>query len=241
MRPDIPTLHRRIVAEIVANVRSGRWPPGYRIPTEHELAAGYGCSRATVSKAIGELVASGLVERRKRAGSFIASPPLHAGLLGIPDIRSAIVERGEPYAFRLVSRRTGHASAGWKGAGTDVPGPVLSLEGLHFAAGRPFAHEWREISLTAAPGAATVDFSDEPPGTWLLGHIPWTEGKHRVAAITPEPQVQRHLALDTAQACLLIERWTWRLTAPVTHARQVFVGDRFDLVGNLAPVARDGG
>ena len=46
-------------------ILSGEWPPGHRIPFEHELTARYGCSRMTVSKALGELVEAGLIERRR--------------------------------------------------------------------------------------------------------------------------------------------------------------------------------
>ena len=44
-------LTQRIRDEIAASIQSGEWRPGDRVPTEQELAARYGCARATVSKA----------------------------------------------------------------------------------------------------------------------------------------------------------------------------------------------
>src|SRR3546814_1431580 len=61
------SLDARIRADIEARIRSGAWPPGHRIPFEHELTATYGCSRATVSKALGALARAGIIDRRKRA------------------------------------------------------------------------------------------------------------------------------------------------------------------------------
>jgi len=58
---------------------------------------------------------------------------------------------------------------------------VLVLDGLHIADGLPFALEHRVISLTAAPEAVTADFPRKP--RWmLLGHIPWTQARHRISA-----------------------------------------------------------
>ena len=100
-----PPLHQRIRSGIEARIRSGQWPPGYRVPFETELMAEYGCARMTVNKAMAALVEAGLIVRRKRAGSFVARPKLHAPVLHIPEIQTEILARGETYAFRLVSRR----------------------------------------------------------------------------------------------------------------------------------------
>ncbi|HZZ45067.1 MAG TPA: GntR family transcriptional regulator [Tepidisphaeraceae bacterium] len=49
----------------------GALQPGERLPTEQLLSEQMGYSRATVATAIRRLVDEGLVERRKRAGSFV--------------------------------------------------------------------------------------------------------------------------------------------------------------------------
>lgn len=229
------TLDRRIRSDIEARIRSGEWPPGHRIPFEHELVAHYGCARATVNKAVSALVAAGLIERRKRAGSFVAHPRVHAAMLEIPDIRSMVSDRGESYAFERLALRTGSPSPLWKSAAPALRCRAVVVEGVHRAAGLPLAYEWREISLAAVPEAGTTDFVDEPPGSWLLRRIPWTEARHRIAAINPEQNVARTLGVDTATACLLLERWTWQGATPITFARQIFLGDRFDLLGSLVP------
>ena len=54
-----PSLHRRILEDVEGKILSGEWPPGHRIPFEHELTEQYQCSRMTVNKAITELVKRG--------------------------------------------------------------------------------------------------------------------------------------------------------------------------------------
>ena len=61
------TLHKRIRTDISARILSGAWPPGFRIPFEHELMAEYGCSRMTVNKALAPLAESGLIVQIGRA------------------------------------------------------------------------------------------------------------------------------------------------------------------------------
>jgi GntR family histidine utilization transcriptional repressor len=231
------SLDARIRADIEGRIRSGEWAPGARIPTEHELMAHYGCARMTVHKAISTLVAAGLIERRKKAGSFVASPHVQTAVIEIPDIAAIIAARGETYRFDLIDRALRPAEtldeAGAQ-AGFDLTGQVLVLDGLHVAQGRPFCLEHRLISLAAARQAAEIDFSGLAPGSWLLGHIPWTQARHRITACAAGA-ASGALQIGRATACLQVERWTWRLGQPVTFARQLFPGDRYDLIAEFAP------
>ncbi|QCB53772.1 UTRA domain-containing protein [Sphingopyxis sp. PAMC25046] len=219
---------RRIRDEIAAAIRSGEWRPGDRVPTEQELAARYVCARATVSKALGELAASGLVERRRKAGTFVAHPPVHSAVMTVPDLAELIAARGETYRWDLISiidtDDTGEEP---------LAGPALRIEGVHRAAGEPFALERRFIALGEVPAAADADFAKEAPGTWLLGHIPWTQARHVIRAVNPVRKETSLLGIGPGAACLELDRTTWRAGRVVTHVRQLFRGDRFDLVAEF--------
>lgn len=98
------------------------------------------------------------------------------------------------------------------------------------AAGEAFALERRFIALGEVPEAADADFAQEAPGTWLLGHIPWTQARHVIRAVNP---TRKEAGLLTGTACLELDRTTWRAGRVVTHVRQLFRGDRFDLVAEF--------
>ena len=235
---DERSLHQRISLDLEAKIRSGAWPPGFRIPFEHELTVQYGCARATVNKAVSALVAAGLIERRRRAGSFVARPHLQSAVLEIPDIQAEITRRGQAYGYDLLGRRNRRVHAGDPDeAALGVPGQVLDLHCRHLADGQPFAVEHRIISLAAAPEAAEVDFAIIPPGTWLLKHVAWTEAEHRIGAVNPDAATARLLKIKTADACLSVRRWTWRVGQGITYVRQVFPGDAHDLVARFTPGA----
>ena len=235
-------LHQRIGLDLETKIRSGAWPPGFRIPFEHELTAQYGCARATVNKAVSALVAAGLIERRRRAGSFVARPHVQSAVLEIPDIQAEITRRGQAYGYDLLSRRVrGIDARDPDEAALGVTGRVLDLHCRHLADGRPFAVEHRIISLVAAPEAAPeagkVDFAETPPGTWLLRHVAWTEAEHRIGALNPDTATARLLGIKTADACLSVRRWTWRVGQGITYVRQTFPGDAYDLVARFTPGA----
>jgi GntR family histidine utilization transcriptional repressor len=229
-------LERRIRAELEARIRDGSWPPGHRIPTEAALMAEYGCARMTVHKAITALASAGLVTRNKRAGTLVAKPPVVTAVLEIPDIAALIAARGEVYEFQLLSREIRPLRADDGAEAALAPrGEVLALTGAHMAAGEPFGLESRVINLATAPEARDRDFTVEAPGSWLLHHAPWTDGRHRITAVAAEATQARRLGVARGAACLQIERWTWRAGAGVTFVRQIFPGDRYDLVAEFSP------
>lgn len=219
-----PNPARRIREDIEGRIHSGEWKPGTRIPIEQALAAHYRCARATVSKALAELVAAGLVERRRKAGTFVAHPPVHSAVMTVPDLAELIAARGEAYRWeaRAILRRKNAGGA-----------DTLQIDGIHFAADEPFALENRTIELAEVPAATEANFAVEAPGTWLLAHIPWTSARHVVRAVAATRAEATALATGNGAACLQLERDTWRGDRPVTHVRQLFRGDRFDLVAEF--------
>ena len=228
------TLHQRIRGEIEDLIRSGAWAPGRKVPSEAELMAQFDCSRMTVNKAMSALAGEGLIVRRRRAGSFVARPRVHSTVLDIPDIQAQILARGESYRFDLLEQKRRKAKSGdVEEKALAAGGDLLALRGLHVADGRPFALEDRLISLAAVPEAATTDFAIEPPGAWLLNHVPWTEAENRISAVGADEATADLMALDPGAALLAVERRTWRSDAPVTWVRQLFPGEAYDLVARF--------
>jgi GntR family transcriptional regulator, histidine utilization repressor len=221
-----------IRGEIESRIRSGEWTPGHRIPFEHELVERYGCSRATVSKALTGLAASGLIVRRRKAGSFVAHPQGEAAVLDIPDIAAVVAARGGGYRFELLDRQLLAARAD---PGFSARETLLYLSGVHHAEDGPFALEGRRISLTAVPQAIDVDFGAQAPGEWLIEHVLWSEASHRIAAVSASPVEARSLEIKSGSPCLQLDRTTWREGQTITTVRQLFPGDRHELTAHFTP------
>lgn len=66
-----PKLYQRVANSIVAEIRSGKYPRGERLPPERELAEEFGVSRPTVREAIIALEIRGIVEARRGSGIYV--------------------------------------------------------------------------------------------------------------------------------------------------------------------------
>lgn len=233
---DAPSLHQRILSEISENILSGAWPPGHRIPFEHELSADYNCSRMTVNKALSQLAKAGLIERRRRSGSFVRRPQSQAAVLEIHDIRIEVEALGLPYRYERVARANRRSTADdTMLLGLGKSGSILALECLHFAGERPFCHEARLINLKAVPEAEHEAFLDIAPSPWLLGRVPWNTAEHRISAVAADRHIADVLDISTGAACLVVERRTWSAEQPVTHVRFVYPADSHALVARFTP------
>ncbi|MGC8531478.1 MAG: histidine utilization repressor [Acidiphilium sp.] len=225
-------LHQQIVTDLEGKILSGAWPPGHRIPFEHELTTQYRCARMTVNKALSALAAAGLITRRRRAGSFVAQPPTQSAMLHIPDLATEIRDQGATYGYRLIKRRIAGVEAAPHGL---IGAAWLILDAVHFANDRPFAAEARWINLDAVPDAANVDFAQTPPGSWLLAQVPWTRAAHEIRALNANTALAKTLAVAKDAACLMVERRTWRIDDAITYVRQIFPGDSYRLTAHFSP------
>jgi GntR family histidine utilization transcriptional repressor len=229
-------LYQRIRNDIEGRILSGTWPPGHRVPFEHELMATYSCSRMTVNKVISALAASGLVVRKRRAGTFVARPRVQSAVLQIPDLKAEVEKRGERYGYRLLGMQKRPATPQDRSRlAVRARAPLLALRCRHEAEGQPFALEDRLLNLNAVPDALQQDFATMPPNTWLVGHVPWTEAEHRITACSADSGVAADLKIEKGAACLVIERRTWRNGEPITSVRMTHPAQLYDLVARFTP------
>jgi len=232
-------LHEQIRSDIESAILSGDLRPGARLPVEHELMRQYDCARMTVSKALSALASVGLVDRRKRAGSFVARPKVYSMVLDIPDLEQEILQRGQMYCYQLHRRDVlipSRDAADERALAGE--GELLLIEGVHLADEVPLALEKRLVSLTAVPEMRALPFEGASPGAWLLRHVPWTEAETRIAAVASDQTVAGLLNIEVGNPCLFVERRTWRGAEGITLVRQHFVGSAYDLIARFGSSKR---
>lgn len=235
MEAPVQSLHQRILEDIRDRILSGAWPPGFRIPFEHELTAEYQCSRMTVNKALSQLAKAGLIERRRRSGSFVSQPKSQAAILEIHDIRTEVEALGLPYRYECLERHQRKATAADKEQLGTSAGPVLELLCRHFAGARPFCLEQRLINLAAVPEAADEAFTAIAPGPWLTARVPWSAAEHAISATQARHATASALDMASGAACLVVERKTWNAERAITHVRLIYPGDGHRLVARFTP------
>lgn len=228
-------LYDQIGRAIRARIESGAWPPGSPVPAEHALMEQLGASRMTVHRALAQLARDGLIARRRRSGSVVASPPDSHALMDILSIPAEVERLGQGYRFEILSRRSGRATAALRERFEIGTGPVEHLELLHYADGRPHVLEDRVIDLATVPGAATEPFSTLPPGDWLLANAVWSQAEHAICAVAAGQREAGLLSIRRGEPCLSVERRTWQQRRPVTTVHLLYPGSRHRFVGRFGP------
>jgi DNA-binding FadR family transcriptional regulator len=69
----------QVIAQLRAQITSGEWRVGSRIPPEPDLAAALGVGRNTLREAVLALVHAGLLERRQGSGTYVVGSRELAG------------------------------------------------------------------------------------------------------------------------------------------------------------------
>ena len=230
------SLNQTIRNDIESRIMSGEWPPGFRLPFEHEMMQHYGCSRMTVSKALSALSAQGLITRRRRAGSVVAAPSAERAVLQIRDFAMEAQRSGKTYRHAILERRLEPVDAATaRRTGLKTGAKTLYIATRHELEGVTEAYEERIVNLAAVPQARQESFADLPVGTWLLQRVPWSDAEHVIAAINADAKLARRLGVEKNAACLMLERRTWQNGVFLTEARIYYPGHLHRLVGRFSP------
>jgi GntR family transcriptional regulator len=90
------SLHRQVFLVLRDQIGRGAFAPGSVLPKEETLCGRFGVSRITVRRALADLAAQGLVERRQGIGTFVRhdlpQPREHATLSFIDSLRKTVIE-----------------------------------------------------------------------------------------------------------------------------------------------------
>jgi GntR family transcriptional regulator, histidine utilization repressor len=230
------TLHQQILGELEGNIVSGTWPPGHRLPFEIDLARSYNVSRMTVNKVLTRMASAGLIERRRKLGSFVAQPQSHAAILEIHDIEEEVRSLNKTYAFELLEcaeRKATHEDMAALQILRNTK--LLAIKSLHMAGGAPFCFEDRLMNLGVVANAREVDFGQIPPGKWLRLEVPWITAEHTIHAVAADAQLSKRLRVPRNAPCLVVQRRTWSVQGPVTFVRFFYPAEKHAVVARFTP------
>ena len=214
----------------------GRWQPGTLMPSEAELVVQFGISRMTVSRALRELHAEGLVERVQGVGTFAAQLHRVSSTLTIRDLHSELVERGHEHRAEVHLVREERATAAIASKlGIQPNGRVFHTLIIHHDNGVPLQCEDRFVNPASAPDYLSVDFTRTTPTHYLLEVAPLWEAQYSIEASAPTAKEARLLGIGQNDPCLVVQRRTVSRGIPVTVARLVHPGSLYQIDGAFKP------
>ncbi|HWK46944.1 MAG TPA: GntR family transcriptional regulator [Stellaceae bacterium] len=208
---DIPVrvpVYARIQHEIRRGILSGAYASGDRIPSETELAQHFQTTRATVARALQELVFDGTIVRRVGAGSFVA-PGAAAVSLESKRLRSfeeQAAETGETVDYRVVDFSPVPILQAAAARLRVAPGSkAYRLERLRSIRGVPLSFETRLIPEEIGARIAVADLASRSIHHILQVGLGLTIARIEasVRAGTATPRVARLLELQKGRPLLI--------------------------------------
>ena len=209
--------------EVLRRINVRQWKPGEMIPNEVDLADEFGCARATVNRALRNLADSGLLDRRRKAGTRVALHPVRKATLDISVIKSEIEGKGYVYSYSLISSQTVVPPKGIIGRMKLRPDDtLLHLVCVHMANGKPYVFENRWINPRVVPEVNGISFVVQSPNEWLVENIPFSSGDITFSALSATKLEADVLACAEGQGLFVIDRSTWRGDEAITSVRLIF-------------------
>lgn len=206
--------------EVLNRIQTRVWPQGSLLPTEIELAAEFGCARATVNRALRELAEQGVVTRKRKGGTRVATSPVKQAKFSIAVVRKTIEDMNAAYRYALVEQSIIDCPA-WLQAKLTLSSDaqILYVTCLHHADNRPFQFEERWINIDAVPHVTDETFTTVGPNEWLLAEVPFSNAEIAFSAIPATSQISEFLNVPDGTPLLQLERTTWFQNKPVTFVK----------------------
>ena len=225
-----PTPKHEQLSDRLVELARAELGPGAVIPSERELMATYGVSRATVRKAIENLIADGLLTRIPGKGTFVAQPRIESNLhlasfsqdmrsRGLtPSTRLMRVDEERPPADIARALRLGSSGLAWR------------VDRVRLADGQPMALEngWYPRSLLPA-----LDTQDLTGSLYQLfveeyGH-PIDAAEQTLWGESADGATARRLEAPVHTPLLVFRRLSSSQGRPLEHVVSRYRGDRYQL------------
>lgn len=225
------TLYNHIKLRLREAIESGQYRPGERIPSEHELVEQFGVSRATVRKAISELVLEGWLHRIQGRGTFVAKPKFRQTL-------SRLTSFTEDMQLLGLTPRTKLISLNSEGANEEIAerlgikkgDRIIYIERLRFADDEPMALNISILPYHFVPKLESHDLEKNSLYEILEHHygLILSRAEQTLEPTLASPETASLLKVKIGAPLLLVEGIVYlKNGAPIEWLRIWYRGDRY--------------
>jgi GntR family transcriptional regulator len=207
-----PPLYRQLAAALEEKIRQGELRPGDRLASENELTTTLRVSRATVTKALDELMARGLLVREQGRGTFVAGPPMERRPPVLRSFTEQIDSLGHRPGHRLLSYEHATAHEGDAILSAYPPGTKLVvIRRLRLVDDRPVGLHRSAVPAEVAAMAGVTERALSEPGASLYalleaGGLFVCRAHEALRAVNARPEEARLMETEPGSALIEVVR-----------------------------------
>lgn len=203
-------LFRAVRTALLQAIETGGVPPGQALPSETQLARGFGVSIGTVRRAVDDLVAEHILVRRQGRGTFVATHTSDRFLFQFFHVERADGLR-EPPVVELVSFERVRLEEESAAALHLRPGePAFAVENRLSLQGRPIVHDRLWLPAQVFRGLTEKRLRDRPSTLYHLYQtafgITVARAHERLRAVGADRGCARVLGVPLGQPMLQVRR-----------------------------------
>ncbi len=231
-------LYEQVKRHLSEMILLGEWPPGTVLPSETELARRFGVAVGTIRRALSDLVAEGLISRRRRLGTVVTGRAPHHSLrfffqyFRLHGTDGALLRS----SVELLAVERAKASAAERDRlSLDAKGEVLRVDRLRHVDGRSVMRDRMILRADRLEGFPT-DAVPDRLYLYLLEEygIRISAVRESLSAELATPQDRRLLGLEAPAALLVIDEIAYDQTGTaIIWATHRAITDRYRYVNEV--------
>ncbi len=217
-----------------AEIASGAFEKGSRLPPESEIAARFGVNRHTVRRAIAALTAEGILRADQGRGTFVAAAPISYPITSRTRFSEIVSGQDKAPSGRLIGSGTEEADAllaNW--LKVPIGTLLIRIENLRVADGIPvmIGTSWFEQSRFPNLVADYAETGSITKALAKAGVEDYRRKESRVTAELVDPQDVAVLNVASGQPVLVVESLNLDAEGePMQYTRTRMAADRIQLV-----------
>lgn len=228
--------HYQLSEILRRKISAGELSPGDRLPGEAALCHEYFVSRGTVRKSLNTLAHEGLIYSEQGRGTFVSARVVEPLSFTLTPFEDQVRNQYQEPSTRLLALEVLPADAR-TASRLEIPArePVIHIERLRLAEGRPVARESRFLAQALCPDLVYEDLERNSIHTLLIEkyHIPLVRTVHNIEARVLSPDQAAILELQGGEPAFFVDRLTYTTSPageiPAVWYQAIFHGAEYTL------------